>query len=157
MSVLVRPIVGTFRIGRRFLLEAAMRFEEHHMTYCELRRRVLPATSALALAALLAAAPAYHAIGQGMQNPGQNNSTTQNNTVRQQANIPATQRQNAMPQEEVRRLQAALQRNGETIKVDGIWGPQTEQALRDYQQKNGLQTSGQLDEQTRNKLNLRRG
>jgi len=56
--------------------------------------------------------------------------------------------------DEVRKVQSALNQNGEDVKVDGRWGPQTSQALRDYQQKNGLQVSGQLDEQTKQKLNV---
>ena len=59
--------------------------------------------------------------------------------------------------EEVRRVQSALKDNGEDVKVDGVFGRQTRQALRDYQQKNGLQASGQLDEQTLEKLNVRSG
>jgi hypothetical protein len=55
---------------------------------------------------------------------------------------------------EVRKVQSALNENGEDVKVDGRWGPQTSQALRDYQQKNGLQASGHLDDQTKQKLNV---
>jgi peptidoglycan hydrolase-like protein with peptidoglycan-binding domain len=56
--------------------------------------------------------------------------------------------------DEVRKVQSALNENGEDVKVDGRWGPQTSQALRDYQQKNGLQASGHLDDQTKQKLNV---
>lgn len=56
---------------------------------------------------------------------------------------------------EVRQVQAALRRNGERVKVDGRWGPKTSQALRDYQQKSGLQASGELDDETLQKLNVR--
>ena len=60
-----------------------------------------------------------------------------------------------MSSDEVRQLQQALNDNGENLNVDGVMGPETERALRDYQQKNGLQASGTLDEQTRQKLNIR--
>ncbi len=56
---------------------------------------------------------------------------------------------------EVRQVQAALRRNGERLKVDGRWGPMTSKALRDYQQKNGLEASGELDDPTLRKLNVR--
>jgi len=59
-----------------------------------------------------------------------------------------------MRSDDVLKLQQALNDNGESVKVDGVMGPNTEKALRDYQQKNGLQASGQLDSQTRQKLNL---
>lgn len=39
-------------------------------------------------------------------------------------------------------------------KVDGANGPQTMAALKQYQKKNGLQQSGELDEQTEAKLGL---
>jgi peptidoglycan hydrolase-like protein with peptidoglycan-binding domain len=60
-------------------------------------------------------------------------------------------------QREVRQIQAALRRSGERVKVDGRWGPKTSAALRDYQQKNGLQASGELDDATLQKLNVRTG
>ena len=59
-----------------------------------------------------------------------------------------------MGSDNVSKLQQALNDNGESVKVDGVMGPSTEKALRSYQQKNGLQASGQLDDQTRQKLNL---
>jgi peptidoglycan hydrolase-like protein with peptidoglycan-binding domain len=39
-------------------------------------------------------------------------------------------------------------------KVDGVAGPETQQALKQFQQKNQLQQSGQLDEQTEAKLGI---
>ena len=56
--------------------------------------------------------------------------------------------------EEVQKVQTALNQKGERVKVDGIWGPQTQQALRDFQKKNGLQASGQLDDETMQKLDV---
>lgn len=38
--------------------------------------------------------------------------------------------------------------------VDGIDGPQTQQALKQFQQKNGLRQTGQLDQKTESKLGL---
>jgi len=59
-----------------------------------------------------------------------------------------------MSSDSIRQLQQALNDNGENLNVDGVMGPQTERALRDYQQKNGLQASGMLDQPTRQKLNI---
>ena len=39
-------------------------------------------------------------------------------------------------------------------QVDGVAGPETQQALKQFQQKNQLQQSGQLDEQTEAKLGI---
>jgi peptidoglycan hydrolase-like protein with peptidoglycan-binding domain len=39
-------------------------------------------------------------------------------------------------------------------KVDGVWGPKTEAALRNFQTQNGLTASGSLDATTAEKLGL---
>lgn len=54
---------------------------------------------------------------------------------------------------DTRRLQEALNAQGYNLAVDGIHGPATEAALRDYQVRNGL-TQGPLDEATRARLGL---
>lgn len=49
----------------------------------------------------------------------------------------------------IRQVQQTLQQQGMyRARVDGVWGPQTEAAVRSYQQKNNLNASGQLDQQT---------
>lgn len=59
-----------------------------------------------------------------------------------------------LSQQTIRQLQQALDQNGEKVRPDGVWGPNTEAALKQYQQKNGLPVTGQLDQATRSKLNL---
>ncbi len=54
----------------------------------------------------------------------------------------------------IRDLQQALNRNGASLKMDGIMGPNTRQALRNYQSQNGLKATGRIDQQTRQKLDL---
>jgi peptidoglycan hydrolase-like protein with peptidoglycan-binding domain len=58
------------------------------------------------------------------------------------------------PDPQVMQLQRALVANGENVRVDGMMGPETVTALRDYQQQHGLQPTGQMDAQTRTSLNL---
>ena len=48
----------------------------------------------------------------------------------------------------IRQVQQQLSKNGHDVTVDGKMGPQTQAALKDFQQKQGLQPSGQLDAQT---------
>jgi peptidoglycan hydrolase-like protein with peptidoglycan-binding domain len=55
---------------------------------------------------------------------------------------------------QVAQLQRSLDANGANLRVDGVMGPDTAAALRDYQQQHGLQPTGQLDAQTRQSLNL---
>lgn len=49
-------------------------------------------------------------------------------------------------------LQNMLIRKGATIKADGDFGPATESAVREFQLKNGLNTTGMIDTNTLNKL-----
>jgi hypothetical protein len=54
---------------------------------------------------------------------------------------------------DIQQAQARLQAMGlDPGPLDGTWGPQTEAALRAYQQQRGLPVSGQLDDATRQVL-----
>jgi peptidoglycan hydrolase-like protein with peptidoglycan-binding domain len=54
---------------------------------------------------------------------------------------------------EVRQVQQKLHNEGlYQGRIDGLMGPQTHQALRQYQQKNGLQVTARLDQATLNRL-----
>ncbi len=58
----------------------------------------------------------------------------------------------------VRQLQQALQGKGHDVGgVDGIMGPRTQSALRQYQQAHGMQATGRLDQQTGSSLGLSSG
>ena len=54
--------------------------------------------------------------------------------------------------EEVRKLQTALNNAGYGLSVDGIFGANTQAAVRDYQSKNGLAVDGIAGTQTQGKL-----
>ena len=89
-------------------------------------------------------------------NPGSSEATTAGQSGTGTTAEMSTNEMSGKPsRSEVRQVQAALNQSGERVKVDGKWGPRTSQALRDYQQKNGLQASGQLDDATMQKLNIR--
>lgn len=49
-------------------------------------------------------------------------------------------------------LQKMLIKKGAKITADGAFGPKTEQAVKEFQQKNGLKVTGQIDTDTLNKL-----
>ena len=56
----------------------------------------------------------------------------------------------------VRSAQASLRDRGyDPGSVDGVWGPNTETALRRFQQANGLTQTGALDNSTLNALGVR--
>jgi peptidoglycan hydrolase-like protein with peptidoglycan-binding domain len=54
----------------------------------------------------------------------------------------------------VRDLQAALNKNGANLEVDGKMGPKTREALRKYQSANNLRATGSIDAETRTKLGI---
>jgi murein L,D-transpeptidase YcbB/YkuD len=57
--------------------------------------------------------------------------------------------------EQVKRAQALLEEaNMYTGDIDGIFGPNTASALRQYQTKHGLPVTGELDEATRKALSI---
>jgi peptidoglycan hydrolase-like protein with peptidoglycan-binding domain len=58
-------------------------------------------------------------------------------------------------QEAVNRVQDRLRQAGAyTGRVDGVWGPDSQTALERYQQRNGLQVTGQLNQATATVLGL---
>jgi peptidoglycan hydrolase-like protein with peptidoglycan-binding domain len=61
-----------------------------------------------------------------------------------------------LSQENLKVLQERLKAEGVYAgPVDGVMSPQTEAALRQYQQKEGLPVSGAADEETLRKLQIR--
>jgi len=57
--------------------------------------------------------------------------------------------------EQVKAIQQALKDQGhDPGEIDGIMGPKTQAALRDYQQKQGLKATGRLDSETSAKLGV---
>ncbi len=55
----------------------------------------------------------------------------------------------------VRRVQQALSRDGYRVDaVDGVWGPSTAQALRQYQRDRGLAVTGRADPETLARLGV---
>jgi putative chitinase len=65
-------------------------------------------------------------------------------------NIPVAKRGDKSPY--VADLQRMLIKKGATIKADGDYGAKTEQAVKDFQTKNGLEVTGSIDTDTLNKL-----
>lgn len=58
----------------------------------------------------------------------------------------------------VRKVQQELKAEGiNPGPIDGIWGPKTSQAVQQFQQKRGLQASGQLDARTLSALGVAGG
>ena len=60
----------------------------------------------------------------------------------------------AFHSDSVRKAQVALNGQGYSLSVDGVRGPATENALRDFQAKQGLAQTGQLDSETMSRLGV---
>jgi peptidoglycan hydrolase-like protein with peptidoglycan-binding domain len=54
-----------------------------------------------------------------------------------------------LSKDQIKAVQQAL-----NVKDDGVWGAQSQSALKQWQQQNGLPATGQLDQQTKEKLNV---
>jgi murein L,D-transpeptidase YcbB/YkuD len=60
-----------------------------------------------------------------------------------------------IPNETVKAVQEALDKEGYKLKADGLMGKHTRNALKSYQKKNGLKVTGKIDEATLAKLNVK--
>jgi peptidoglycan hydrolase-like protein with peptidoglycan-binding domain len=56
--------------------------------------------------------------------------------------------------EEIRQVQIMLKQKGFALEVDGMFGPQTKKALVEFQERQGIQASGQIDSRTMTALGL---
>lgn len=77
--------------------------------------------------------------------------------AKQQMNKPADKAataKKAAPSKQVMAVQEALNRNGAKLKVDGLMGNQTREALRAYQKANKLEVTGRPDRATLAKLGI---
>jgi peptidoglycan hydrolase-like protein with peptidoglycan-binding domain len=61
----------------------------------------------------------------------------------------------ALSSDQVRQVQQALKDKGHDVgAIDGQWGPKTQNALKEYQQAQGMSASGELDSQTLSSLGV---
>jgi peptidoglycan hydrolase-like protein with peptidoglycan-binding domain len=120
--------------------------------------RVVAIVAATLMAGSSAAAVAQtsqHNQAQSHQQPQQQmtpaTSTTQTGSDHQ---MKPNMNTSAMSDSQVKNVQSALDKRGEHLKVDGRWGPQTANAVRDFQKQNGLPQTGDLDHATMQKLDI---
>lgn len=124
----------------------------------------------IALLGALAAGPAWAAgaesqSGQSSYQSGQTSQTGQS-TMGQSGGAAIDQQQSAAPsgagmqadEATVREIQQKLRDRGYDVgEVDGIMGDNTRQALTRFQQDQGIQATGQLDQQTMAALEVQAG
>ena len=62
---------------------------------------------------------------------------------------PALQKRSAQNPELVRQVQEQLSASGhEPGPIDGLWGPRTRAGVMDFQRSNGIEATGQIDQET---------
>ncbi|WP_162937559.1 peptidoglycan-binding domain-containing protein [Indioceanicola profundi] len=61
---------------------------------------------------------------------------------------PPTYNGQQLDSQQIRQVQQALSEQGQDLDADGIWGPNTKEALRSFQEAENIDATGELDEQT---------
>lgn len=114
-------------------------------------KRLLLATAAVGALAFPALAQQ-----QGQQSMPSQNSQQQSSQHSGQQSSQVRISPQELSQDQIEQLQQALNEKGfDAGEVDGVWGPQTRTALRNFQQEQGMQGAGeQLDSQTLQALGL---
>ena len=69
----------------------------------------------------------------------------------------SSQKQAGQSSETVKQAQEKLSAEGHNVQADGIMGPKTQAAVKEYQESKGLKPSGQLDQQTMSSLGVSQG
>jgi peptidoglycan hydrolase-like protein with peptidoglycan-binding domain len=110
--------------------------------------RNLSALLALSSVALL---PACSMFGGGHNQQASRSTAPSQSYASAQPSQPASapQQNSEMSRDMIQQVQQKLQQQGMyRARVDGVWGPSTEAAVRSYQQQHNLSASGQLDSAT---------
>lgn len=116
----------------------------------------------LAVLCAMAATPALAAGGAqrsgGMDQPygSQQGMTQQGMPGSQQQSMNQAPGQ-ALDESMVRQIQQQLSSQGYDVQADGIFGPNTRQALRQFQQEQGMQATGRVDMDTLAALGVMEG
>lgn len=129
----------------------------------ELRKIVI----GLALSTLLAVPATVLAgsgsqMGSGQMGSGQMGGAQMGDAHRDSSGMGMTSTDRASHRLQMRTVigsvQEKLNAQGYNVgKADGIWGPRTTAALKKYQQENGLQATGRLNQETADALGLEQG
>ena len=87
---------------------------------------------------------------------GASGSSTSSSSAPAKSSVPAKKKAASKKagSESVKAVQTALNKNGASLKVDGMMGPGTRAALKKYQSANGLKATGRIDDATKTKLGV---
>ena len=91
----------------------------------------------------------------GLAYAGGNNPDKARDTVTVHDEHVQVQTQRSVSREETMEMQRALTaRNLYQGPIDGVWGPKTESAVRNFQTQSGIEATGRLDERTAHALGI---
>ncbi|HEU5321443.1 MAG TPA: peptidoglycan-binding domain-containing protein [Methylomirabilota bacterium] len=133
--------------------------------------KILTGALALAVAVMMLAGPVFAQAGgaggggttsppMGTKQPAPSGGTTSGDAAKPESMKPDAMKADRTAgaggdREQVRAAQEALKQHGlYQGEVDGIAGPKTQSALREFQKKEGLKTTGRLDAETLAKLGV---
>jgi peptidoglycan hydrolase-like protein with peptidoglycan-binding domain len=106
------------------------------------------------LATTMIGAPAFAASNNQMKQPQTKQQQT-NQTQQNEQQAQGSQASQNLSRREIRQAQQALNKDGFKVgRADGRLGPETENAIKQFQQSKQMQPSGQLDQQTMADLGL---
>ena len=107
------------------------------------------------LATTLIGSPVFAASNNQKRPQTKQQQTSQTQPPKQQQTAQDNQTQQNLPRREIRQAQQALNKDGFKVgRADGRLGPETEAAIKQFQQSKQIQPSGQLDQQTMADLGL---
>ena len=115
--------------------------------------------SAIAIAGAVSLVP-LSAWADDNRQPGAGYQTERHQSERQPGQQMPSQGGQEMHQqlssEQIREAQEKLQQAGHSPgPINGIWGPQTQTAVKEFQREKNLQVTGQLDQQTIQELGIK--
>lgn len=120
--------------------------------------RSLLITSVSALAIALGGCSMFHSGKSSSANAANGSSAPQYSSPQTAEQQPPSYTEGSggsVSPNQVKQVQQKLKQDGDyTGAVDGKLGPKTAQAVKQFQQQNGLQQTGSLDDQTLSKLGL---
>lgn len=116
-----------------------------------IKTRNLAALLALSSVAVLPACSWFD----GGSNSSRSGSTTRSYAATPNYNATSQAQTAELTPDMIRNVQQTLQQDGSYHgRVDGVWGPSTQAAVRSYQQQHNMNATGQLDQDTLAAMNL---
>jgi peptidoglycan hydrolase-like protein with peptidoglycan-binding domain len=104
---------------------------------------------------LLLSTVAVLALAAAMPASAQQSRSNQPSTAQQPSAAQQSMQEQNLSKDEIQQVQQALDQKGfKSGRPDGVLGPETKNAIKEFQQKQGWNASGELDNQTLSALGV---